>query len=99
MLKKGDNRKDKLYEAIADVAVLKADEIRWRTNRHPKGELAQSIVEDEAEGNDLTRFERFKRWAKRNLGGILVVAISVAGIITTIVMGARNAIRKGAKYV
>ena len=51
-------------------------------------------MREEAENNDLTRFERFKRWARRNLGGISVVAISVAGIITTIVMGARTVVKK-----
>ena len=56
----------------------------------------RSIVEEEAENNDLTRFERFKRWAKRNQGGISVVAISVAWIITTIVVGARNAVKRSA---
>ena len=54
-------------------------------------------MEEEAENNDLTRFERFKRWARSNLGDISVVTISVAGIITTIVVGARNVVRKGAK--
>ena len=54
-------------------------------------------MKDVAENNDLTRFERFKRWAKRNnLGGISVIAVSVAGIITTIVMGARTVVKKGA---
>ena len=76
----GDKRKGKLYEAIADVAALKADEIRLRRNQRLESELAQSIVEEEAESNDLTRFERFKEWARRNLGGTSVVAISVAGI-------------------
>ena len=55
------------------------------------------MIEEEAQQNDLTRFERFKQWAKKNLGGISVVAISVAGIVTTIVMGARTAIKKGAQ--
>ena len=91
-----DPKKKLLYESIADVTELKADEMRLRPNIRPEGELARSIVEEEAENNDLTRFERFKRWAKRNLGGISVVAISVAGIITTIVMGARNALKRGA---
>ena len=59
--KEGDNRKAKLYEAIAVVAALKADEIRLRTNRRPESETAQSIVEEQAENNDLTRFERFKK--------------------------------------
>ena len=59
----------------------------------PEGELAWSIVEEEAENNDLRRFERFKRWVRRNLEGISAVAISVARIITTIVVGARNAVK------
>ena len=85
-----------LYEAMADTCVLKADEIRLRRNERPESVEVQSMAE-EAQQNDLTRFERFKQWAKRNLGGISVVAISVAGIITTIVMGARTAIKKGAQ--
>ena len=86
-----------LYEAMADTCVLKADEIRLRGGERPESVEVQSMVEEEAQQNDLTRFERFKQWAKRNLGGISVVAISVAGIITTIVMGARTVIRKGAQ--
>ena len=86
-----------LYEAMADTCVLKADEIRLRRGERPESVEVQSMVEEEAQQNDLTRFERFKQWAKRNLGGISVVAISVAGIITTIVMGARTVIRKGAQ--
>ena len=57
-----------LYESIADVAALKADELRLRANVRPENEITQNIVEEESENNDLTRFERFKRWAKRNLG-------------------------------
>ena len=89
--------RSKLYEEMVDVCLLKADEIRLRRNQRPEGELARSIVEEEAQNNDLTRIERFKRWTKINLGGISVVAICVAGIITTIVMGARNAVRRGAR--
>ena len=91
-----DPNKKLLYESIADVAVLKADELRPRANIRLEGELARSIVEEEAVNNDLTRFERFKHWAKRNLGGISVVAISVASIITTIAVGAQNAVKRGA---
>ena len=82
---------------MAEVWVLKADEIRLRRNERPESDSVQSMVEEEAQRNDLTRFERFKRWTKKNLGGISVVAISVAGIITTIVMGARTAIKKSAR--
>ena len=47
----------------------------------------------------MTRFEKFKQWAKENLLGLSAVAISVTGIITTIVMGARKALKLGSKAV
>ena len=86
-----------LYEGMVKVCVLKAHEIRLRLNERPESETVQSMIEEEAQQNDLTRFERFKQWAKKNLGGISLVAISVVGIITTIVTGARTAIKKGAQ--
>ena len=82
-------KKKVLYESIADVAALKVDELRLRANVRPEGEVARSILEEEAENNDLTRFERFKRWARRNLGGISIMAMAIA-------VGARNAAKKGA---
>ena len=82
---------------MADVCVLKADELWLRRNQRAESELAQSIVEEEAQNNDLTRLERFKWWAKKNLGGISIVAISVAGIITTIVTGAQNVVKRCAR--
>ena len=95
--RQSESKKKLLYATVPDVAALKADEMRLRTNRRPESELARSIVKKEAENNDLTRFERFKEWAKKNLGGISVVAISVAGIVTTIVVGARNVVKRGAR--
>ncbi len=47
----------------------------------------------------ITRFERFKKWAKENITGVSAVAISVAGIITAVVMTGRNALKKAAKPV
>ena len=79
------------------MCVLKTDEIRLRRNERPESDIVQSMIEEEAQNNDLTRFERFKQWTKKNFGVISAVAISVAGIITTIVMGARNVIKKGAR--
>jgi Fe2+ transport system protein B len=55
------------------------------------------MVEEEAEVNDLTRFERFKKWARKNLLGISAVSISVAGILTTAIMAGRNALKRGAQ--
>ena len=92
-----NERKASLCKQIADLCVLKADEIRLRRNEQPESEEVQSIVEEEAQKSTLRVFERFKQWAKKNLAGLSVVAISVAGIVTTIVMGAKNAVKKRRK--
>ena len=93
----GDPERKKLYETIAEVSKLKADHLRLEANLKPESETAQNILEEETENNPLTRFERFKKWSKENLGGISVIAISVAGIITTIVMGMKTVVVSGAK--
>ena len=93
----GDPRREELYESIVEVAKLKADQLRLEANLKPESETAQSILAEETENNPLTRFERFKKWARENLGGISVIAISVAGIITTIVMGMKTVVVGGAK--
>ena len=94
---KNDPRRKTLYETIVEVVKLKADHLRLEANLKPESETAQSILEEETKNNPLTRFERFKKWSKENLGGISVIAISVAGIITTIVMGMKTVVVSGAK--
>ena len=65
----------------------------------PESEEALSIIQEEARTTDLTRFERFKKWAKEHIAGVSAVAISIAGIITTIVIAGRSAVKKGATAV
>ena len=95
----GNIRKAEMYDAFSKVAELKADELRLRTNQKPKGDLATEMVKEEADENVLTRFEKFKKWARENITGISVVAISIAGVITTVVMGAKKALIRGARAV
>ena len=93
----GDPEKEALYESIIDVAKLKADQLRLEENLRPESETAQNILAEENENNPLTRFERFKKWARENLGEISAVAICVAGIITTVVMGMKAVAVRGVK--
>ena len=65
----------------------------------PESDKALSMIQEEARTNDLTRFERFKKWAKENIAGVSAVAISIAGIIMTNVIAGRKAVKKGAKAV
>ena len=67
--------------------------------QRPESEDVQEMIREEALTNDLTRFERFKKWAKENITGVSAVAISIAGIITAAVVAGRNAVKKGAKAV
>ncbi len=57
------------------------------------------MIREEALTNDITRFERFKKWAKENLVGVSAVSISIAGIIMTIVLAGRKAVKNSAKAV
>ena len=61
--------------------------------------LEQRQLEEtrEQQEEDTSRLQKFKEWAKENLVGLSALAISVAGIITTIIVGARKALVKGAQ--
>ena len=97
--KEQDPTKKQLYKTAKELCIAKKSYMEVRANQRPESEEALSMIGEETERNDLTRFERFKKWAKENLVGVLAVAISVAGIITTVVISGRNAVKKGAKAV
>ncbi len=97
--KEQDPTKKLLYKTAKELCVAKKSYMEVRANQRPESEEALSMIQEEARTNDLTRFERFKRWAKENITGVSAVAISVAGIITTVVISGRNAVKKGAKAV
>ena len=94
---KGENNKALLYDAMRKAAELKADKIRLKLNKKPVSEEVLSMIEKETDVNDLTRLEKFKKWARENVAGVSAIAISIAGIVTAAVMGARTTIKKGGK--
>ena len=61
--------------------------------------LEQRQLEETREPQEegINRLQKFKDWAKENLVGLSALAISVSGIITTIIVGARKALIKGAQ--
>ena len=97
--KEQDPTKKLLYKTSKELCIAKKSYMEVKAGFRPESEEALSMIQEEADANDLTRFERFKRWAKENLVGVSAVAISVAGIITTVVISGRNAVKKGAKAV
>ncbi len=97
--KEQDPTKKLLYKTAKELCVAKKSYMEVKAGFRPESEDALSMIQEETERNDLTRFERFKKWAKENLVGVSAVAISVAGIITTVAISGRNAVKKGAKAV
>ncbi len=97
--KEQDPTKKLLYKTAKELGIAKKSYMEVKAGFPPESEEALSMIQEEADVNDLTRFERFKKWAKENLVGVSAVAISVAGIVTAVVMAGRNAVKKGAKAV
>ena len=93
----GKNNKALLYEAMRKAAELKADKIRLKLNQKPVSEEVVSMMEEATDADDLTRLKRFKKWARENVVEVSAIVISVAGIVTAAVMGARNTVKRGGK--
>ncbi len=94
-----DSVKKRLYKTAKELCITKKSYMEVKAGFRPESEEALSLIQEEARTNDLTRFERFRIWAKENIAGVSAVAISIAGIITTIVIAGRSAVKKGAKAV
>ena len=67
--------------------------------QRPESEEGKQRYGEIVEEDVRTRFERLKKWAKDNLGSLSAVAISIGGIITTVVLAGKNAIVGAAKGV
>ena len=78
--KEQDPTKKLLYKRAKELCITKKSLMEVRAGKRPESEEAQTMIGEETERNDLTRFERFKKWAKKNITGVSAVAISVAGL-------------------
>ena len=86
-----------LFDSLEKTARLQADSERLKINEKPIHDESLEIINDEIQTNDLSRLERFKEWAKRNLVGISAIAITLAGIATTVIIAGRGAVKATAK--
>ena len=86
-----------LFDSLEKTARLQADSERLKNNEKPIHDESLEIINDEIQTNDLSRLEKFKEWAKRNLIGISAIAITLAGIATTVIIAGRSAVKATAK--
>ncbi len=89
-----DPVKKLLYKSAKELCIVKKSYMEVKAGLRPESEEVLSMIQEEAQRNDLTRFERFKKWSKENITGVSAVAISVAGVVTAAVMAGRNAAKK-----
>ncbi len=94
-----DPTKKQLFNTAKELCITKKSYMEVKAGFRPESEEALSMIQEEVKTNDLTKYERFKKWAKKNIAGVLAVAISVAGIITIIVMAGRKAVKQGTTAV
>ena len=86
-----------LFDSLEKTARLQADSERMKINEKPIHDESLEIINDEIQTDDLSRLEKFKEWAKRNLVGISAIAITIAGIATTVIIAGRSAVKATAK--
>lgn len=91
-----DPKTETLYKSLESSARLQADNIRLKTNEKPIHDETIEIINEETSTSDLGRLERFKRWARENLVGLSAIAITIAGIVTTVVIAGRKAVKQAA---
>ena len=87
----------KQITGVVEIMELKEDMLRIRNNVKPEAGLVKKLIKTEARIGDISRLRRFTNWAKENLLALSAITVSAAGIITTIVIAGRGAIRTGAR--
>ena len=87
----------KQITGVVEMMELKADMLRIRNNLKHETLLVKNLIKTEAKIGDISRFRRFSKWTKENLLALSAVAISAAGIITTIVIAGRGAVKAGGR--
>ncbi|CAB4019675.1 Hypothetical predicted protein [Paramuricea clavata] len=92
-----DPDKRQIMQKGRDVAEQGIDDARLEMGQQPESEEGRHRFREKVREDIRTRFERFRRWAKENLDALTAIAISVAGIITTIVLAGKKTIVRASK--
>ena len=87
-----DPERRQVMQEGRDVAEQGIDDARLEMGLQPESEGGKHRFREIVRENIRTKFERFRKWAKENLGAIAAIAISIAGIITTVVVAGKKTI-------
>jgi hypothetical protein len=87
-----DPERRQIMQEGRDVAERGIDSARLEMGLQPESEEGKHRFREKIREDIRTKFERFRKWPKENLGAIAAIAISIAGIITTVVVAGKKAI-------
>ena len=76
-------------KGLADRGI---DSAKLEMGQQPETEEGKHRFREKVREDIRTKFERFRRWAKENLSALAAIAISIAGIITTVVVAGKKTI-------
>ncbi|CAB4008997.1 integrase core domain-containing [Paramuricea clavata] len=93
-----DERKDIFREAL-EIVDQNINDARLEMRERPESEEGVHRVREKVREDVRTRFEKFKIWARENLGILSAIAISIAEIITTVVVAGKKTLVGAAKGV
>ena len=87
-----DPERRQIMQEGVDVVDRGIDDARLEEGQRPETEEGKHRYREKVREDIRTKFERFRKWAKENLGVITAISISIAGIITTVVVAGKKAI-------
>ena len=87
-----DPERRQIMQEGMDFAEQGIDNANLEMGQQPETEEGKHRYREIVRENIRTKFERFRKWAKENLGALTAIAISIAGIITTVVVAGKKTI-------
>jgi hypothetical protein len=90
--KETDDDRRQITQRAVNVAEQAIDDARLEMGQVPRSEEGKHRYRKIVRDNTRTKFERFRVWAKENMGALAAIAISIAGIITTVVVAGKKTI-------
>jgi hypothetical protein len=90
--KETDDDRRQITQRAVNVAEQAIDDARLEMGQVPRSEEGKHRYREIVRDNIRTKFERFRVWAKENMGPLAAIAISIAGIITTVVVAGKKTI-------
>ncbi|CAB4018313.1 Hypothetical predicted protein [Paramuricea clavata] len=90
--KETDDDRRQITQRAVDVAEQAIDDARLEMGQAPRSDEGKHRYREIVMDNIRTKFERFRVWAIKKTWGRSAIAISIAGIITTVVVARKKTI-------